>query len=165
MFKEHQPNKGVSIPPNIRPSLTQTQTDIQTRARAHSSQSVAFNRLHATIWKWEVFILIDAFSYSLYTTRFFIYKHQQHSTEPGWFIFKWIFPSFSPYPYPYLWAKNASCWISCMYKWMDCYRIDRNTDFLKKIGPNFRLAVLIAVVLINKKACIVFSYLSYGCTV
>ena len=40
---------------------------------------------------------------------------------------------------------------------MDCYRIDRNTDFLKKIGPNFRLAVLIAVVLINKKACTVKS--------
>ena len=36
---------------------------------------------------------------------------------------------------------------------MDCNRIDRNTDFLKKIGPKFRLAVLIAVVLINKKAC------------
>ena len=40
----------------------------------------------------------------------------------------------------------------------DWYKVDRNTDFPEKIGPNFRLSVLIKVVLIKKKACSQVSY-------
>ena len=42
---------------------------------------------------------------------------------------------------------------ACINEWIAIESIG-TPIFLKKIGPNFRLAVLIAVVLINKKACI-----------
>ena len=72
-------------------------------------------------------------------TRLFIYKHQQLLTELGWCLFSNRFcPHFHPTPTPIYVLKNAPCWKSCMYKWLDHWRIDRNTDFLKKNWAKFQ---------------------------
>ena len=94
-------------------------------------------------------------------TRFFIYKHQQLSTEPGWCLFSNRFlPSLLPYPYPYLCAKMHLVQSpACINEWIAIDSIGIPISW-KKIGPNFRLAVLIAVLLINKKACIMQSMFS-----